>query len=986
MERRTLLASIAGQVFYDVVGDGLNNGPDYGIAGQTVYLDTNGNGSFDGSSMAFGSSDVPKTVPDLTTTSSNLSVTGLATAVERVTVTLSIAHTFDSDLSVVLISPTGTRVTLFDGVGGSGDNFNNTTFDDRAALLITFGNAPFAGTYRPQQALTAFEGEAGNGTWRLELSDDMVGDSGKLTAWSMRFSTGEQSAITDASGNYQIRGLPIGTYDLRGVVPAGFTQTAPASGVHSVNLIDNDTGVGGIEFGMLQPPGMISGSVWDDRNSDGVRQTTEPALAGWTVYVDANNNGKLDVATEMSVITGGQGNYTFSNVPPGTHRVREVVQLGWMQTTNVAFASAPVVRPPTKPTLAPAGPIRPGDSSPVPQLQGKFTKTEVLVSVAGLDGLRTLNKALAARAPESTARMFDFAQSKVLLRNARAGNTLVQLRLRSGTDPAAAIARIKSITAVRWASPNYIYNTKTKPDPREFVTNDPDYPNQYFHTLMQNQLAWDTTLGSANVIVAITDDGFDINHPDLAPNIWTNPGEIAGNSIDDDNNGYVDDVHGWNFSGNTNDVNPQGGAFHGTHVTGIVGGRTNNSIGGAGTAGGVTIMPIRFFGTTAWTSAVIAASYAYAAGNGARIVNTSYGVDEFSNDPSYVAALQYIYDEGVLHFNSAGNANTQNPIRQSLDQSLFIANTNSSDQKSFASNYGWGIDLSAPGEGIYSTYPGGNYITLTGTSMATPNAAGVAALIWSVHPTWTRDQVAAQLVGTADSINANNPSYADELGGGRVNSYRAVTEALHAPRIRSVLGLPAEGGVSNNLITSFTVDVANVFDGATISNAGNWQLKWAGADKTFDTADDRVIPISMHTNYMVGTNRLSFTVDVSVTAGYYKFIGGTGLTDPFGQSIDGNGDGTGGDAFVRTFSIDGVSTPAMVTVASGLETTGADFGNRYFIRQDEDGDGNGGDPNPTGLGTAPTGTSSRFASRSPATTSVDRLFSDTSILAGLASV
>lgn len=989
LETRTLLASVAGKVFYDILADGIRNGGDYGIAGQTVYVDEDANGVFDGSTTAFVSADVPRHVPDQATVTSSLDISGLTDPVQRITLTLSISHTFDSDLSVVLISPTGTRVTLFDGVGGAGDNFSNTTFDDRAALSITFGNAPFAGTYRPQQALAAFEGEAGNGVWHLELSDDVIGDSGKLTAWSMRFSTGEQSAVTDANGNYQVRGLPIGTYDLREVVPAGFTQTAPATGVHSVELVDNDTGVSGIDFGMLQPPGTISGSVWDDRNADGVRQSTEPALAGWTVYIDANNNGKLDV-TEMSAITGGQGNYTFSNVPPGTHRVREVVQPGWMQTTNVTFASAPGARPPTKPTSPSAGPIRPGDSSPVPQLQGKFTKTEVLVTVAGTDGLRTLSKALAGRGLETTAGMFDLARSTVILRNARAGNTLVQLRLRGGTDPATAIARIKSISVVRWASPNYIYDTKSKPDPREFVTNDPDYPSQYFHNLMQNELAWDTTLGSANVIVAITDDGFDINHPDLAANMWTNPGEIAGNNVDDDNNGYIDDVHGWNFSGNTNNVSGAGGAYHGTHVTGIVGARTNNSIGGAGTAGGVTIMPVRFFGTTPWTSAVVAASYAYAADNGARIVNTSFGVDEFSNDPAYVAALQYIYDAGVLHFNSAGNANTQNPIRQSLDQSLFIANTNASDLKSATSNYGWGIDLSAPGEGIYSTYPGGGYITLTGTSMATPNAAGVAALIWSAHPTWTRDQVAAQLIGTADSIDANNPSYAGELGSGRVNSYRAVTELLHAPRIRSLLDLPAEGSVSHNLITAFTVDLANVFDGAAISNIANWQLKWAGADKTFNTADDRLIPISMHTNYMVGTNRLSFTVDSSLTAGYYQFIGGTGLTDPFGQPIDGNGDGTGGDAFVRSFSIDGVSTPAMATVVSGQETTGADFGNRYFIRPDDDGDGNGGDPNPTGLGTAPGTTppsgSSRLASRSSSSTSsVDRLFSDTSILSGLAS-
>ncbi|CAN5335887.1 hypothetical protein BH09PLA1_BH09PLA1_13790 [soil metagenome] len=998
LECRTLLASIAGHVFYDVMANGVNDGPDYGVAGRTVYLDANGNGAFDGNSASGASADLPKTIPDLSTVSSILVVAGIVAPVQRVTVTLSISHSYDSDLTAYLVSPAGTRVLLFAGVGGSGDHFVNTTLDDQATAPISLGNAPFSGVFRPQQALSVLSGQSANGTWMLELSDDTIGDVGKLTAWSLRFSTGERSEISDANGNYAITSLSAGTYDVRSLTPNGWTSTAPSGGVQAVTLVDESSIASAIDFGARQPPGVIRGSIWDDRSGDGVRQSSEPPLAGWTVYIDFNNNGKLD-SNEMSAVTGGQGSFTFSNVPPGTHRLREVVQPGWIQTTNVAFATtSPLATPGPAKLTTPVVVATPVEASTASQLQGKFTKTEILVSVRGLDGLRTLNKALAARGSEAASRLVDLPGSKVLFSNARAGETLVQVQLRSGAEPGAAVARLKAISAVQWASPNYVYGGATKPDPREFTPNDPNYSDQYFHTLMQNNLAWNTTLGSSNIIVAITDDGFDINHPDLAANIWTNAGEIAGNGIDDDQNGYIDDVHGWNFSGNTNNVAGTFSAYHGNHVAGIVGARTNNGIGVAGTAGGVTIMPIRFFGTTPWTSAVVAASYAYAANNGAKIVNTSYGVDEFSSDPAYVAALQYIYDAGLLHLNSAGNTATRDPLRQSLDQSLFVVNTNAADAKSSTSNYGWGMDLTAPGESIYSTFPNGNYSYLSGTSMASANAAGAAALIWSAHPTWTRDQVAAQLIGTTDNIAAQNPFYAADLGSGRVNSYRAVTESLRAPRLKSVLGLPAQGGVSNNLITAFTVDVANVFDAATVSNITNWELRWAGADKTFSTADDRLIPISLLTNYMIGTNRLGFSIDASLTAGYYKFSATAGLRDPFGQSIDGNGDGIGGDPFVRSFSINGVSTPIMVTVASGQETSGADFGNRYYIRTDnngkgdEDGEGNGGDPNPTGTlttpnpGTAPNaGTSPRLIAKPTASSSVDRLFSDVSILAGLKS-
>ncbi len=189
----------------------------------------------------------------------------------------------------------------------------------------------------------------------------------------------------------------------------------------------------------------------------------------------------------------------------------------------------------------------------------------------------------------------------------------------------------------------------------------------------------------------------------------------------------------------------------------------------------------------AWTSTVIFNSYKYATDNGAKIISTSYNIDSFAADPTFASALDYAYTRGVLHFNSAGNNSQLNPPRQAFDQLVFVASTESNDAKSSFSNYGYGTDISAPGGAIYATLPGDTYGTMSGTSMSTPNAAAVAALIWSAHPTWTRDQVAAQIMGTADNIDAVNPSYAGNLGSGRANAFRAVTESIVAPRFKGLL-------------------------------------------------------------------------------------------------------------------------------------------------------------------------------------------------------
>lgn len=479
--------------------------------------------------------------------------------------------------------------------------------------------------------------------------------------------------------------------------------------------------------------------------------------------------------------------------------------------------------------------------------------------------------------------------------------SVVHAFLTPGSDLNYAINAAHTLPFVTWAQRNYIYGTDR--DPRELTPNDPRYSQQYHHPLMRNNFAWDVTQGQG-VVIAVTDDGVQLDHEDLAANIWRNPGEIPGNGIDDDNNGYVDDVNGWDFSANDNNPNPDGSFDdHGTHCSGIAAGRTGNGIGIAGTAGLARIMPIRFYGSGAWTSTVILNSYTYAVNNGAKIISTSYNIDGFVGDNIFLQAVNYVYNNNVLHFNSAGNNNQLNPPRQVFDQMLFVANTDNLDRKNGSSNYGFGVDISAPGTNILSTIIN-DYAEYSGTSMSTPNAAGVAALIWAANPTWTRDQVAAQLVATADNIDLINPTFAGLLGSGRVNSFRAVSSVANPPRVARVNGLGVNGGGMASAPTSFTVQMWGILDPTTANNSANWRLVGAGADNTFGTGDDISVSITNNTNYMIGTNRLSFTINGAVSSGRYRFIASENLRDPFGQRLDGNNDFSPGGDFIHEFSID----------------------------------------------------------------------------------
>jgi subtilisin-like proprotein convertase family protein len=294
---------IHGTVFEDLNGNGTKDAGEPAQSGWTVFLDQNNNGLLDKGQITLASSDAPKALPDLSTTTSTLAVSGLPGQISTLSVLLNITHTFDSDLTAVLVSPGGIRVRLFSHVGDGGQNFTNTLLDDAATVPISAGNAPFLGSFQPDRQLATLNGQNPNGTWTLEITDDRPGDSGTLQGWSLTVGFAEASATTDASGAYAFTSLAPGTYNVREVMQASavplteWQQTQPGrpNFGYSVTLTSGQSSTGR-DFGNDRR-GQISGTVFNDANSNGVKDPGEAGLPGWVVYLDQNNNGVLDQRT-----------------------------------------------------------------------------------------------------------------------------------------------------------------------------------------------------------------------------------------------------------------------------------------------------------------------------------------------------------------------------------------------------------------------------------------------------------------------------------------------------------------------------------------------------------------------------------------------------------------------------------------------------------------------------------------------------------------
>lgn len=292
---------------------------------------------------------------------------------------------------------------------------------------------------------------------------------------------------------------------------------------------------------------------------------------------------------------------------------------------------------------------------------------------------------------------------------------------------------------------------------------------------------WDVLTGGTGFVVAVIDSGAQWDHPDLAANIWSNPFEFV-NGIDDDGNGYIDDVRGWDFFNNDN--NPADPNGHGTHTAGTVGAVGNNGIGVAGTAWAVRIMPLRFLGAngTGSTSDAVAA-LEYAVDMGVKVSNNSWGSYAFSTTLNN--AINASKSIGHVYVASAGNdglntdVNPHYPSGYAHDNIISVAATNNRDKMPTWSNYGASsVDLGAPGDDVASTFKNSTYVYLSGTSMAAPHVAGVAALLYIQNPSWTYQQVRGRILSTVRPTSAMNGVTAT---GGVLNLQDAIASSSQTP-------------------------------------------------------------------------------------------------------------------------------------------------------------------------------------------------------------
>jgi len=385
-----------------------------------------------------------------------------------------------------------------------------------------------------------------------------------------------------------------------------------------------------------------------------------------------------------------------------------------------------------------------------------------------------------------------------------------RIRLPDTLTVSQAVARLTASGLVEYAEPNYLCHAFTTP-------NDPLFSRLW---ALQNTgqdggssgadigatKAWDIDTGQRSVIIGIIDSGIDYTHDDLKAAVYTNPGEdpwsdpnnpTTGNHVDDDHNGYIDDWKGWNFVKETND--PMDDNSHGSHCAGTIGAVGNNSTGITGICWNVQLLPLKFLNAegSGYTGDAVQA-ITYATNLGAKILNNSWGSNEYSN--ALLDAINYAHQKGVLVVAAAGNDGINTDVYPNYpscydapniisvaasdnkdERAVWGSEDNPSDNCGFTcnnvmaavpgSNYGsTTVDLAAPGSGIWSTVPGG-YARFDGTSMATPHVCGVAGLVWSHFPSLTNVQVRERILANVDPLSSWNGLVATN---GRLNAWKAL--------------------------------------------------------------------------------------------------------------------------------------------------------------------------------------------------------------------
>jgi hypothetical protein len=499
---------------------------------------------------------------------------------------------------------------------------------------------------------------------------------------------------------------------------------------------------------------------------------------------------------------------------------------------------------------------------------------------------------------------------------------LYHLYLPEDADILSLVKEYKRSPFVYDAFPNYIFPFTDTP-------NDPQFNNQWALPKIKAPEGWSIQKGDSTVNIGIVDSAIDWDHPDLEDNLWINvsedfngngqfdnfPSGSGGdlNGLDDDGNGFVDDVIGWDFTSWDRDPSPMtGGSDHGTWVAGISNMVTDNGTGGAGVAWNCRIMAFRCetspgSGFISITSGINAINYA--SNNGGHVLNMSWGGYSFNTGLNN--AIQNAHGiPNIVLCAASGNDNISSTHYPSgYANVIAVSATDQSDLKAGFSNYGSWVDVCAPGVGIFGTENGGTFSTSGGTSASSPIAAGAVALLVSQNPGWPNTQIENQLFNNCDNIDTLNPTYAGLLGYGRINLLNALGTSLFSNLSYVDVQIDDSSG-DNDGRAEFgeTIDVI-----VTLHNETGWQDAF-GVSGTISTGETRINitnPTSSFGNIPNGTS-------------------GTNSADPFIFTVT--------DSFVHnvTFDITFDGAPNSINTDASFTLM---IGHPFLLIVDDDGGG-----------------------------------------------
>lgn len=432
------------------------------------------------------------------------------------------------------------------------------------------------------------------------------------------------------------------------------------------------------------------------------------------------------------------------------------------------------------------------------------------------------------------------------------------------------IMGVESLIKDLAADPAVEYAEKVPICVTSYTPNDPMYtsPNNWHLLQINAPSAWNVYNGTSTITVAVVDNAIMTSHPDLLANIWTNPGEIPANGIDDDGNGWIDDGKGWDVGDNDNNVLPPNTTFsHGSHCSGIAGARTDNTVGIASIGFNVKIMPVKATANSAGANTITNGygGIIYAARSHARVISCSWGgTVSASTDQS---VIDYAWNKGCIIICAAANdGNNVLHYPAAYNNVYAVASTGSGDAKSSFSCYGTWVDISAPGENIYSTIPNTSYGNMSGTSMATPLVAGLAGLMLSKNPYMSQTQVLNCISSSAVNINALNPSYVGQLGAGRIDAFAAMNCAAAAP------GSPPVADFFANKQVTCPLNNINFYD-ASILYPTSWSWTFQGGTPATSTSSAPVVSwatagtysVSLTATNLYGSNSVTKTAYITIT-------------------------------------------------------------------------------------------------------------------------